>query len=209
MRQFLEESHHLFMEVLTLRLFETEEVVPLPRPDDDADPGREANNDGVGDELHQAAQLGHAHDHQDHPGHQGGDLQPIEPVLRRNAGQDDDEGAGRTRNLQAAATERGGNKTGHNRGVDTILGFRSRGNGKGHRQRQSHQADHDACNDVGEPIAGSEIAAANRLLQRCVEHASPDAVARPDVCSFHAARTSNRATAQSQVTDSGATPPKT
>ena len=68
---------------------------------------------------------------------------PADAVLGDDAGDDDDEGAGRTADLDARAAERRDDEAGDDRAVDAGLGREAGGNRKRHRQRQRDQPDGD------------------------------------------------------------------
>ena len=61
---------------------------------------------------------------------------------------DDDERAGRSADLHAAAAERGDQKAGDDGGVETALGRDAGGDGKRQRQRKRNDPDHDSGDDV-------------------------------------------------------------
>ncbi len=60
---------------------------------------------GLGNELDHAAEAREAHDEQDQPRHHGGGLQSGDAVLRGDAGEHGDEGAGGAGDLHAGAAE--------------------------------------------------------------------------------------------------------
>ena len=127
-----------------------------------------------------------------HAGHQRADEQAFDAVLRDDAGDDDDERAGRTADLQARAAEQRNQAAGDDRGVDAGLRRQARRDGEGHRQRQRDQADGDAGGEVGErgpavvgPERGDQLGTAKRrplrhgvsiaILLYCEHDGGPDA----------------------------------
>ena len=127
---------------------QAEEILPLAHEDDDGNAGREADDDGVRDEADDAAELQESHREQHHAGHQRRGLQSRDAVLRRDAGEHRDEGAGRAGNLHARAAEDGCRKPGNDRRVQPLLRLGAGGDGEGHRERQRDDADDDARDDV-------------------------------------------------------------
>jgi hypothetical protein len=95
---------------------------------------------------------------QHHASHHGGDLQAVDAVLRGDACEDDDEGAGRPGDLHTAAAERGNQEARDNRGVEALLRLGARRDGKGHRQRQRDDADDHPGDDIGKPVRPREQA---------------------------------------------------
>ena len=93
------------VEMLAQRGRHAKEILPLPDPDDDADTGGETDNHRCRDEFDDVAHARHAEQHQNDPGHQGGDLQAVDAVLGGDGGQDDDESASGSGDLDPAAAE--------------------------------------------------------------------------------------------------------
>ncbi len=92
-------------------------------------------------------------------------------MLGGDGGEDDDEGAGRPGDLDAAAAEQRHHQGGDDGGVDALLGLDPRGDGEGHGQGQRHHADDDAGDDVAQPLVTAEQAGFCRFHDR--DHA-PD-----------------------------------
>ena len=128
---------------------QSEEILPLPDPDDDGDAGREADDDGARDELDHAAEPRESHDQQDETGHDRGGLQARDAVLRGDAGEHGDEGAGGPGDLHARSAKQRGHEAGDDGGVQALRGRRARGDGKGHRQRHGHDAHDQARDELG------------------------------------------------------------
>ena len=105
LRHHLDEVPKLVMKVIAADGGQTEEISPLADEDDHTDASRETHDHGRRDELDDATQTGNSHQYQHDPRHERGDLQSCNAVLGSNAGQNDNEGAGRTRDLQPTATQ--------------------------------------------------------------------------------------------------------
>jgi hypothetical protein len=77
----------------------------LADEDDDGDPGRKADDDGIGNVLDHGSQAREPKYQQDHSRHQRGDLQAGDAVLRRDDREYGNECAGGAGNLNASASE--------------------------------------------------------------------------------------------------------
>ena len=80
-------------------------------------------------------------------------LQARDAVLRGDAGEHRDEGAGRPGDLHARAAEDRGRKPGDDRGVEALLRLRAGSDRERHRERQRDDADDDARDDVSPDFA--------------------------------------------------------
>ena len=147
------------------RRVQAEEILPLPDEDDHGDTRREADDYGIRDEADHAPELRESHREQHHARHQGRDLQPRDPVLRRDAGEHDDEGAGRPGDLHASTAQKRSREAGDDGRVEPLLGFRAGSDRKGHRERQRHDADDDARDEVSPDLGAAEEARAVRFEQ--------------------------------------------
>jgi hypothetical protein len=165
LRGDLQQVPHLLVKMLAGHCRQTEEVLPLPGPDDDGDARSETRDDGIGNELDDRPETRDAEEQQDHAGQQRRDLQPVDAVPGSNARQDDDERAGRTCNLQPTAPEHGNSQAGDDGRVEALLGFGPRSDRKRHRQRQRHDADDHAGNDVAQPVCAAQQARMPSLQQ--------------------------------------------
>ena len=85
---------------------------------------------------------------------------PGDAVLGDDAGDDDDEGAGRAADLDARAAERRDEEAGDDRAVDAGLGREARGDRERHRERQRDEADGDAGDEI--VPEGDAVVAAKR-----------------------------------------------
>ena len=75
---------------------------------------------GLGNELDHAAEPRESHDQQDETGHERGGLQAGDAVLRGDAGEHGDEGAGGPRDLHARAAKHRGHEAGDDGGVQPL-----------------------------------------------------------------------------------------
>ena len=136
---------------------QSEEVLDLRGEDGERDARGEAHHDGIRDELDDGAQTKHAQQDEKEAGHDGGDEEARKAELRHDTINNDDECTRRPTDLDTAAPQRrddharhdGGEDAGHR--PDGVLHITSRrgGNGKGDGQRQRHDADHNAGDEVG------------------------------------------------------------
>ena len=127
---------------------QSEEVFDLRAGDQDRDAVGEADDDRPRNELDRRAHAGEAHDHQQDAGHHRAHEQAVDAVLGDDAGDHDDERAGRPADLRPRAAQRRDQKAGDDRAVDAGLRRESGGDGERHGQRQRDQADGDAGNQV-------------------------------------------------------------
>ena len=153
LRQAVNQRPEFFMKIMPLHRRQAEKGLPLADPDDDADSRRETENHRQRDVTDHPAQPRQAKRAQHQARHQGGQLQAGYPMFRHDAGQNDDEGAGRTRDLDPAAATQGHHDTGHDGGIQPLFGLDPGSNRKGHGQRQGHDPDNQARNDIACPMA--------------------------------------------------------
>jgi hypothetical protein len=99
-------------------------------------------------ELQQRAHAREAEQDEDAAGHHRDDDETVVTVARDDAVHDDDERAGRTADLHAASAERGDEEAGHDRGVQPALRRHARSDRKRERERQCHDADDDAGDQI-------------------------------------------------------------
>ena len=128
---------------------EAEEVAQLGAGDEDGDAVREADDDRARDEADGDAHAGEPHDDQHDAGHHRAHEQAVDAVLRDDAGDDDDERAGRPGNLHARTAQRRDDEAGDDGAVDAGLWRQAGGDRERHGERQRHQADGDAGGHVG------------------------------------------------------------
>ncbi len=108
----------------------------------------ESDDDGPRDEANGGAEAGKSHGQQDDSGHQRDHGEAGQAEAGDDAGDDDDECAGGSADLGARAAQGGDEKTGDDGGVESGLRRDSRGDAKGHGERQRDQADGDAGKKV-------------------------------------------------------------
>lgn len=129
---------------------QAEEVGDLGGEDNERDPAGEAHRYRIRDVFDGIAQARKAHDDENNTGHESRHGKPVVAVLLDDPEYDDDEGARRAADLHAAAGQGGNNKPRDNPRDKPLFRLDARGNGKGDRQRQGHDAD----NDPGEEVVG-------------------------------------------------------
>ncbi len=144
---------------------QAEEILPLAGPDDHGDARGEPDDDRARDELDDAAEAREPHDQQDAAGHHGGGLQAGDAVLRGDAGEHRDEGAGGPGDLHARATGNRGDETGDDGGVQPLRRCRARGDGKGHGERHGDDAHDHARDDVGHEVGALQQSGPVRFEQ--------------------------------------------
>ena len=104
---------------------ETQKVANLRGEDDDGDATGEPHGDRIGNEPEEHPHSGEAHEDQHAAGEKGCHGQPFVAVAVDHTIDYDDERAGGTADLRAATTQGGDHETGHDRGVEPLLGLDS------------------------------------------------------------------------------------
>ena len=132
---------------------DSEKVLQLRAGNDQRDAVGEADDHRPWDEPHCRTGAGDAHDHEQDAGHHRAHEQAVDAMGGDDAGHHDDKGTRRTANLHVRAAERGDDEPGDDRAVDAGLRRHAGRDGKGHRQRQRHQADGDPGDQVGDERA--------------------------------------------------------
>ena len=138
-----------------VRHVEAEQLLELAGEDDDGDAGREADGDREGDVLDVGAEPQEAGGHHHQPGHQGRQHEAIVALALDDRGDEHDEGAGRSADLEAAAAEGRDQEAADDGGEQALVGRQARADGDGHRQRQRHDGDRQAGDGVGPEIAAA------------------------------------------------------
>ena len=154
--QRLQQVPELLVKVPAADRRQAEEILPLSDPDDDADPGGEAGDDGIGNEAQHAAEVRGAQHDQDDARHAGGKQQAVHAVLRGDARENHDERARRPGDLDAGAAEQGDCDAGDDGRVDALFGLDPRGDRECHRERQRDHSDDHAGDDVARPLIAFE-----------------------------------------------------
>ena len=126
-----------------------EEVLDLRRGDQQRDAVGEADDHRPRNELHRLPEAGHRQHHQDHAGHHRDHQQAGEAVRRDDAGDDHDERARRTADLDARSAEQRHEEAADDGGVDAGLWRDARRDAERHRERQRDDADGQAGDEVG------------------------------------------------------------
>ena len=157
------------------RCREPEDVPDLKRGDDGRDPRRESGRDRIRNEFDQATEAKHPHRDEEHPCHHAGGQQSRETVLGDDGRENDHERGGRPRHLELAASEQRNGNTGEDRCVETMLRRRAHRDGERHRQRQRHDSDDHAGENVGSKVV-KLVTLAQRSAQRVGDRESVAAV---------------------------------
>jgi hypothetical protein len=141
---------------LSIRSAGTEEIFHLSGEDDHCDARREASDDRIRNEFDQRAHARQAEQNEDEAGDDRADHQAFVAELRDDAEDDHDEGAGRSADLHAAAAECGDEEAGDDRGVKPALRRHARGDRERERQRQCHDADNNAREQITQELLASD-----------------------------------------------------
>ncbi len=128
---------------------QAEEILDLGAGNQDRDAVGESHHDRTRDELYRCSQTRRAQDDQHHPGHHRADQQPIEAIARQDAKDDDDKRPSRPADLIPRSAQSGDCEPRDNCGIQAGFRWRSSGDGKGHCQRQRHQAHCDSRKKIG------------------------------------------------------------
>src|SRR2546428_834323 len=131
---------------------EPEEILDLPREDDQGDTAREADGHGVGDELDRTAQPREAEAHQDDARHEGRHREPFHPVALDDCVDDHDEGARRPADLHARAPQRRDDESRDDRGEQPALGTDPARDREGDGERECDDTDDDPGDQIREEL---------------------------------------------------------
>lgn len=137
---------------------EAEDVGHLRGEDGHGNTAREAHDDGIGDELDDRTQPEEPHEQEQHAAHERCHQKSRLAVLLDDAVNDDDEGAGRAANLDAAAAQQRDDKAGDDGRDDALLGRDARSDAEGDGQRQGDDADDDAGHQVAHKVGTRVVA---------------------------------------------------
>ena len=116
------------------------------------DPVGKSHHHGPRNIFHRAAQPGHAQKDQEHAGDSRTHEQAVNAVFGHDPGHYDHERAGRSANLHARSAQRRNQKSGNHRAVKSCLRRHARRNRKCHSQRQRHQPNRDARDQVSDKV---------------------------------------------------------
>ena len=141
---------------------QAEQIPDLAGDDDDGDTGGEADRDRKRDELDVGAEPQQAGDHHQDAGEDRRQKQAVHAVPLHGRGNQHDEGAGRSADLEAAAAERRDQEAGDDRGVEALYRRRARRDRDRHRQRQRDDRDREAGEGVGLEIGKAVAFAQDR-----------------------------------------------
>ena len=134
---------------------QAEEILDLRGRDQQRDAVGEADDDRPRNEAHRRAQAGEAQEQQDHAGHHGDHEQSGEAVLRDDAGDDHDERAGGTADLNLRSAQERNQEAADDGGVDAGLRRDAGSDAEGHGQGQGDKPTVTSGDQVGEKIAAT------------------------------------------------------
>jgi hypothetical protein len=131
---------------------ESQKIPDLGGKDDDGDPGREPDGQGIRDELDDGAETEKPHAQQKDAGNQRADDESIHPMPLDNVGHEDDVGPGRPADLDLGPSQEGDEKARDDGRHQAAVRRHARGDRKGDGEREGDNA-HD---DTGERVRGEE-----------------------------------------------------
>ena len=131
---------------------EAQQILDLRREDDDRDAAREARHDRVRDELDRASEPRQAERDEDQAGENRADRQAFDPVAGDDPVHDDDEGARRPADLDAAASEERDQESRDDGGDEPLLRRHAGGDREGESERNRDDADDDAGLQIREKL---------------------------------------------------------
>ena len=111
---------------------EAKEVLGLSAGDQDGDAVSEPDHHRPGNKLHRSAHPGCAQDDEDCTRHQRAHIQAVDAMNRDDPGNYDHESAGRAADLSLRSAQRGDEKAGHDRAIDSRLRRQSGSDGESH-----------------------------------------------------------------------------
>ena len=139
---------------------QSEEIFDLGAGDQNGDAVGEADDDRPRNELHRRAHAGRAQDDEHHARHHRAHEQAVDAVYGDDAGDHHDERAGRPADLRLRSAQRRDQEAGDDGAVDAGLRRQPGRDRERHRQRQGHQADGDAGDQVAQKFAEAIVAQA-------------------------------------------------
>ena len=139
-----------------------EQLPELTGEDDHRNARREPDGHRKGNELDEGAEPQEPDSGQHQPRQERREDQPVHAVERDGAGHQNDEGAGRTADLEARAAEEGDEEPAHDCGVEALSRSCARCNGDGHGQRQRDDGDGQSGDGVRAQLCQSVAFAQDR-----------------------------------------------
>ena len=127
---------------------QAEEIADLSAGNENGDAVGETDDYGTREVFDDSAHAGDTEKNEENAGHHGALEEAVDAVLGDDSGNDDDEGACGTANLRFGTAQSGDEEAGDDRAVDPGLWRYPRGDGEGHRQRQSNKAYSDAGDQI-------------------------------------------------------------
>jgi hypothetical protein len=131
---------------------EPQQVADLARRYDHGDPGSEAYSDRKRDVFDVRPGTQQPDGNENQPRDDGCKGETVIAMPFNHAGDEADEGAGRSSNLKATPADKGNNETTHNSGVEAALRRCSRGDGDSHRKRQRDNGNCEAGDCIGPQV---------------------------------------------------------
>ncbi len=140
---------------------QAEEILDLGAGNQHRDAVGKSNNHRPRNKFHRRAHAGGAQHDQDGARHDGAHVQPVDAVHRDDPGHDHDECARGSADLSFRSAQGGDQEAGHDCAVNARLRRQPGGDGKRHSERQCHQANGDAGDDVLQKLVQSVFAKAD------------------------------------------------
>jgi len=144
---------------------DAEEVLVLSAGDDEGNAVGEPHDHGARNEFHGRAETSHTEQYEDDPRHDRAHIQAIESVASDDAEYDHNKCACGPTYLSAGPAQNRNQESGNDCAIQARLVRETRGNRKGHRQRQRNKADSDSSQNIGEKFPAVVAAQAlNRFV---------------------------------------------
>ena len=123
-------------------------LLELPDGDHHGNAAGESRDHRVGNEFDEPPEPERTDEEEKHPGHHGGQRQPLVAVVRGNGEENGDERPGGPADLHKAAAERGDEEAGNDGGPKPLAGGDAGSDAEADGQRQRNDADGDPGDHV-------------------------------------------------------------
>ena len=159
---------------------QAEEIFDLRGRDQQRNAVGKSDDDGAGDELDRVSQTRESEHQQDHARHHRDHQQSVESMFGDDARHDDDESAGGSADLNPRTAQRRNDEPADDCGVDPGLWRDARSDAERHRQRECHQADREARDEIGQKGPYANIPAGIRAAAASILPTEYSFSLRPD-----------------------------
>jgi hypothetical protein len=131
-----------------VRRSETKQILDLQHADHRADARGEPGRHRMGDELDEPPQPEETHRQQQDTCHAARHQEPGESLADQDGREDDDERRRGPADLEARSAQKRHRDARHDGGIEPVLRRYAHGDGQRHRERQRHDAHHQACERI-------------------------------------------------------------